>query len=63
MLVTLGIVILVKLVQPWNAKEPMLLTLFGIDILVKLVQYKNAYAPMLVTLFGIVYDVIVFPTG
>ena len=39
MLVTLfGIFILVKLVQPENAKEPILVTLFGIFILVKLVQ-------------------------
>ena len=43
MLVTLsGIVILVKLLQPSNAKESILVTLSGIVILVKPVQPLNA---------------------
>lgn len=45
---------LVKLVQPENAKSPMPVTPLPILILVKLVQPENARAPMLVTLSGIV---------
>ena len=55
MLVTLlGIVTLVRLVQPENAQSPMLVTLLGIVTLVRLVQSENAASPMLVTLLGIV---------
>ena len=55
MLVTLvGIVTLVKLVQPENAEFPMSRTLLGIVMLVTLVQFWNAWSPMLVTLVGIV---------
>ena len=43
MLVTLlGIVTLVRLVQPENASFPMLVTLLGIVTLVRLVQPENA---------------------
>ena len=43
MLVTLlGIVTLVRLVQPENAMIPMLVTLLGIVTLVRLVQPENA---------------------
>ena len=43
MLVTLlGIVTLVRLVQPANASSPMLVTLLGIVTLVRLVQPSNA---------------------
>ena len=55
MLVTLsGIVIVVKLEQPSNAKSPILVTLSGIIIFVKLEQPENADSSTLVTLFGIV---------
>ena len=56
MLVTLlGIVTLVRLVQPnGTAADPMLVTLLGIVTLVRLVQEENAPPPMLVTLLGIV---------
>jgi len=47
-------VVYVKLLQPQNAEEPMLVTLSGIVILVKLLQPENAEEPMLVTLSGIV---------
>ena len=43
MLVTLlGIVMLVRLVQPQKASSPMIVTLFGIVMLVRLVQFSNA---------------------
>ena len=43
MLVTLlGIVMLVRLMQPLNALSPMLVTLFGIVTLVRLLQPSNA---------------------
>jgi hypothetical protein len=41
-------VILVKPLQPLNAEEPMLVTLFGISILVKPLQPLNAEEPILV---------------
>ena len=42
MLVTLlGIVTLVRLVQPSNAASPMLVTLLGIVTLVRLVQHRT----------------------
>ena len=42
MLVTLlGIVTLVRLVQPANAQSPMLVTLLGIVTLVRLVQHRT----------------------
>ena len=44
-----GIVILVRLRQPKNAKPPMLVTLSGIVMLVRLRQSLNALLPMLVT--------------
>ena len=50
MLVTLlGISMLVKPVQCWNAFFPMLVTLFGITMLVKPVHFQNPPLPMLVT--------------
>ena len=53
MLVTLlGIVTLVKLVQPSNASFPMLVTLPGMVTLVRLVRPENAAFPMLVTKLG-----------
>ena len=55
MLVTLlGMVTLVRLVQPENAQSPMLVTLLGMVTLVRLVQSANAQSPMLVTLLGMV---------
>ena len=52
MLVTLlGIVMLVRPVQPVNAELPMLVTLLGIVILVRQEQPVNASLPMLVTLY------------
>ena len=46
MLVTLlGIVTLVRPVQPWNAPDPMLVTLLGIVTLVRVVLLENAPAP------------------
>ena len=44
---------LARLVQPWNAEPPMLMTLLGIVTLASLVQPSNADTPMLVTLLGI----------
>ena len=43
---------LVRLLQSWNAKPPMLVTLSGIVMLVRLVQSSNAEPPMLVTPSG-----------
>ena len=55
MLVTLlGIVMLVRLLQPRNAPFPMLVTLLGIVMLFRLLQPLNAQLSMLVTLFPIV---------
>ena len=51
---SLGIVTLVRPVQPENAEFPMLVTLLGIVTLVRPVQPLNAETPMLVTLLGIV---------
>ena len=51
---TNGKLMLSRLVQPLNAEEPMLVTLFGIVILVRFIQSRKALAPMLVTLSGIV---------
>ena len=57
MLITLlGIVTLIKPVQPENAKSPMLVTLVGIVTLIRPRQPENAKSPMLVTLLGIIYD-------
>jgi hypothetical protein len=42
LLTLLGIVTLVRLVQPENAQDPMLVTPLGIVTLVRLVQYSNA---------------------
>ena len=47
-------VILVKLVQYWNAYAPMLVTLLPILTLSNLLQFPNALLPMLVTLSVIV---------
>ena len=44
----------IRLEQPSNAEEPILVTLSGIVMLVRLEQYRNAEEPMLVTLSGIV---------
>ena len=50
MLVTpLGIMMLVRLLQPENAPSPMLVTLSGMVMLVRLVQLLKAPFPMLVT--------------
>ena len=54
MIVTLvGMVMLVRLLQFWNAQSPMIVTLFGMVMLVRLLQFRNAPAPMLVTVSGI----------
>ena len=54
MLVTLlGRVMLLRLLQAWNALLPMLVTLLGIVMLSRLLQPMNALLPMLVTLLGI----------
>jgi len=45
----LPIVTLIRLVQPWNAEPPMLVTLSGIMTLVRRVQTRNVLYPMLVT--------------
>jgi hypothetical protein len=51
MLVTLlGIVMLLRLVQPENAESPMLMTLSGIVMLVRLMHSENAPAPMLASI-------------
>ena len=47
-------VTLVRLPQPENASDPMLVTLLGMATLVSPLQFSNAYDPMFVTLFGIV---------
>src|SRR5579883_1561663 len=55
MLVTfLPIVTAVRLVQPWNAKSPMLVTLSGTVTLIRLEQSWNAPKPMCATPFPIV---------
>ncbi len=55
MLVTLvGIVILVKELQPSNSDEAILVTLVGIVTLVKELQPSNTDTPTLVTLDGII---------
>ena len=51
---TKGNVMLVKLVQPLNAKLPITVTLSGIETLVNPLQSLNASAPILVTLLPIV---------
>lgn len=53
----LGMVMLVKPVQPANASSLMLVTLDGIVTLVSLLRRVNAWLPMLRTLFGIVMSV------
>lgn len=54
MLVALsGIVIEVKLIQPLNAPDSILVTLVETVIDVKLVQRENALSLMFVTLFGL----------
>jgi glutamine amidotransferase PdxT len=45
-------VMLVKLVQPSNAKSPIIVTLAGMMMLSKLAQLENANSPILVTLAG-----------
>jgi len=47
-------VIVVRLVQPEKAEQPILVTPFPIVTLVRLVQLIKAELPMLVTLFGMV---------
>ena len=49
---TNGIVMFVKLLQPWNALCPILITLFGIVMLVILLQPENA-------LFGIIFPPVI----
>ena len=53
MVTLLGIVMLVRLAHPSNAKDPISVTLLGRLILVRLVQCINALTPMLVTPGGI----------
>ena len=51
MLVTLlGMLMLVRLLQPENAAYPMLVTLSGMVMLVRLLQPSNAKSPMVSTL-------------
>ena len=53
MVVTLlGIVMLVRLLQPSNASSPMVVTLLGRVMLVRLTQLLKAWCKMLVTLLG-----------
>ena len=47
----------VKLLQPWKATSPILVTEFGMVIDVKPEQPEKAPSPILVTEFGIVIDV------
>jgi len=49
---------LIRLLQPANALDPILVTLSGIIILVKLVQPENALSPIFVIPFGILMLVI-----
>ena len=49
-----GMVMLVKPVQPLNARSPMLVTDEGMLMLVRPLQLLNAYFPMLVTDEGMV---------
>ena len=58
----LGIIILVRLLQPENALPPMEVTLLGIVTLVRLLQSENALSPMEVTPSGHSYAPIL-PTG
>ena len=51
--------ILVKLVQPWNAFVPILVTLFGKMKLINLVTFRNAFEPILVTLYTLLFEVTV----
>ena len=48
---------LVKLQQPANAPNSMLVILFGISILVKPVQFLNALLPIVFTLLPIIISV------
>ena len=50
----LGIVTLVRPLQPENAWDPILITLLGIVTLIRPLQPPNAPFPILVTLLGIV---------
>ena len=60
MLVTLlGMVMLVRPVQPTKAPSPMLVTLLGMVMLVRPVQPPKAPLPMLVTDFPSILDGIV----
>jgi len=49
----LGIVTLIRLVQPPNAASPILLTLLAMVTLVRVEAALNALRPMFVTPFGI----------
>ena len=50
----LGISIVVRLMQSWNALSSIVVTLSGIMTLVRLSQEANAYSPIVVTLSPIV---------
>ena len=64
MLVTpVGMVTLVRPLQPKNAQYPMLVTPVGMVTLVKPLQPKNALSPMVMTLLGITKEVPTLPTG
>lgn len=49
---------LARLLQPWNEKLPILVTLFGIVMLLRLLQDENAELPMLVIPSDIVMVII-----
>ena len=51
---TFGIVKEVRLLQPWKALSPMLVTLLGMVMEVRPLQLSKASSPILVTLFGMV---------
>ena len=49
----MGIVILVRPLQCWNAYSPMVVAELGISTLVSPLQPANAHLPMVITEFGI----------
>ena len=54
LVMSFGIVILVRLPHQANAKSPMIVTLSGIVILIRLSQCSNAHLPILVTPFSMI---------
>jgi hypothetical protein len=52
-----GSAYIVKILQPWNAQCPIVVTLLGMVIEIEPVQYQKAASPIVVTLFGMVNEV------